>query len=219
MGFFTSMSKVSYLFVWSLILFVGLQRFAICEDRLTSINSIVMQQLPLPSCPSLIAGVNNSIHMDLGLDKRGNTTLKRVVLMEWHAPEFSNLHFEGEIIDRKLRLDLKLTTPEVREDRAFHRAAISGKDAFKVLMKFLAGYFDVIIGEWSDKFPGQQDNINKLNELLASGLPIEESIKGVWTGKMAVAEGYTSARVLSFEVDPATGRYTYIEVEFSKPSP
>ncbi|BCU77947.1 hypothetical protein [Luteolibacter sp. LG18] len=93
---------------------------------------------------------------------------------------------------------------------------VAGKDSpvrgtamFKAMMTHYGERVERIGGNW---YSGT--NLDKLNELTASGITLEESAAKTWTGGQAAKYGFTKVRIL--EADGKPGDYSVVRVVFER---
>ncbi len=100
--------------------------------------------------------------------------------------------------------------------QAGERCPIRGTEMFDLMMRAFGDRVRAILGVWRKGFQGlPSTNIDKVNELTASGLGLEESVRHAWTATRAARWGFTKITIVnSPEGNP--GHYTKVDVLFEK---
>lgn len=86
---------------------------------------------------------------------------------------------------------------------------IRGTELFDNMMRFFGGEAKVIRGVWRSG-----TNLDKVNELTAQGMHLEEAVHYAWTVTRAKRLGFNKVSVVLQEGEP--GRYTKIDVRIEK---
>jgi hypothetical protein len=95
-------------------------------------------------------------------------------------------------------------------------SSIRGTELFNRMMQFFGDEAQAIRGHWVKGPSGKPStNIDKVSELTASGLALEEAIKQAWTVTRAKKLGFHKVRLLS-KPEGIAGAYTKIEVLIEK---
>jgi hypothetical protein len=95
-------------------------------------------------------------------------------------------------------------------------SSIRGTELFNRMMQSFGAGAVAIHGIWRKAPPGQPStNLDKVNELTAAGMPVEDAIQHAWTVTRAQKIGFTKVRLLGNLVG-MPGAYTQIEVLLEK---
>lgn len=111
----------------------------------------------------------------------------------------------AEVMNGDLYLDFRLKSKSGKRS-----SLLSGKEQFKKVLAYFQGKFNLIYAVWVDG-----DNLDQFNYLVATGYTLEQAALGTWTGKQAMAAGY-SVPVVN-KLMGVTGSYDVVSVEFRKP--
>ncbi|WP_322755724.1 hypothetical protein [Frankia sp. Cas3] len=88
----------------------------------------------------------------------------------------------------------------------------SGAQMFADVMNhFGADNIVAIEGKWVSAMPS---NLNTFNEMVGSGMNLEDAAASTFTGRMAARYGFTGVRVVKATGD--LGRYTNVQVLFTR---
>jgi hypothetical protein len=86
-------------------------------------------------------------------------------------------------------------------------AALKGREQFRNIVNFFRGGFSAIKGNWQFG-----TNLDKVNELTARGIPLEEAAAQTWSAEQARGFGFEKVRILEAVGRP--GNYTTVKVLF-----
>lgn len=93
---------------------------------------------------------------------------------------------------------------------------IRGTEMFDLMMRAFGFEVRAIAGVWRRAFEGQPStNLDKVNELTATGMPLEEAASQTWTATRAERWGFTRLRVVGMPVGSA-GNFSKIDVLIEK---
>ena len=88
-------------------------------------------------------------------------------------------------------------------------SGIRGTDLFKQMMEHFGSNAKGVKGKWVSG-----TNLDKVNELTAKGVPIEEAVKQTWTANRARDAGFGNATLVN-PPKGTPGAYTDVEVLFT----
>jgi hypothetical protein len=89
---------------------------------------------------------------------------------------------------------------------------IRGTEMFDLMMRAIGGDVRAIAGVWRRGFGGRPStNLDKVNELTASGLSLEDAACRTWTATRVARWGFTRLTVLGTP-EGAAGRYSKVDV-------
>src|SRR5438105_4111259 len=89
---------------------------------------------------------------------------------------------------------------------------IRGTELFDLMMRAYGDKIRAVRGVWRQGFSGQASvNLDKVNELTATGVPLEQAIAATWTATRAKRWGYDRVHILA-EPRGGPGAYTKIDV-------
>jgi len=91
---------------------------------------------------------------------------------------------------------------------------VRGTELFQRMMIAFGGDVRGISGVWR-KGSGPSINIDRVNELTTTGMPLDEAVRKTWTATRAAKFGFTMARLLR-QPEGTAGSYTAIDVLFEK---
>src|ERR1700730_11058519 len=96
-------------------------------------------------------------------------------------------------------------------------SSVRGTEFFNRMMDEFGDDVRVVHGVWRKNFlTGEEStNVDKVNELTASGTPIGEAIRFAWTATRAAKLGFTRIRLLGEPVG-SPGAYSSIDVWIEK---
>lgn len=95
-------------------------------------------------------------------------------------------------------------------------SSVRGTDMFNRMMRFFGADAIAIQGVWRSNLQGRPSvNIDKVNELTAQGMSIEDAVQHTWTVTRARKLGFTTVRLLGQPVGQS-GAYTEIDVLIGK---
>lgn len=97
---------------------------------------------------------------------------------------------------------------------------LSGKQMFAQMMRHYGDRVTGIEGNWSNT-SAKADNLNLgvINKLTADGVPLEIAVTKTWTADRALNYGFTQAQLNTEGIRGTPGKYTRVEVLFTKPDP
>jgi hypothetical protein len=89
---------------------------------------------------------------------------------------------------------------------------IRGTEMFDLMMRAFGEQVGGIRGVWRKGFEGQSSvNLDKVNELTAEGMPLDEAMKQTWTVTRAQRWGFRRVTLLA-EPEGSPGAYTKMDV-------
>ncbi len=98
-------------------------------------------------------------------------------------------------------------------------APIRGTEMFDLMMRAFGEKVRAIHGVWRRGFEGSPSvNLDKVNELTGTGVPLDEAVRHAWTVTRARRWGYTRVRVTG-EREGSPGNYSKIDVLMDKELP
>jgi hypothetical protein len=89
-------------------------------------------------------------------------------------------------------------------------APIKGHQLFSRAVENFASELKVIRGHWTWSV-----NLERVNELTATGSSLENAVMLTWTARQAFSHGYTNTEVIGSA--GVAGAYTAIHVDFARP--
>ena len=93
---------------------------------------------------------------------------------------------------------------------------IRGTEMFNLMMRAFGPKVRAIAGVWRKGFGGQPSvNLDKVNELTAKGVSLEEAVKQAWTSTRAARLGFTKVTVQE-SPEGVPGNYAKIDVLIEK---
>jgi len=93
---------------------------------------------------------------------------------------------------------------------------IRGTEMFDLMMRAFGQSVRAIAGVWRQGFEGQPSvNLDKVNELTASGMPLEQAVCRTWTATRAARWGYTKVAVVGVP-HGEPGRFSKVDVLIEK---
>jgi hypothetical protein len=95
-------------------------------------------------------------------------------------------------------------------------SSVRGTEMFNRMMGYFGDEVRCILGVWNIGQQGTPStNIDKVNELTATGMPLEEAILHAWTVTRARKLGFDRVRVFGKPIG-STGNYTKVDVLIEK---
>jgi hypothetical protein len=95
--------------------------------------------------------------------------------------------------------------------KAGEGSSIRGTELFNRMMDYFGDNVVAIHGIWRKNPDGQEStNIDKVNELTLSGMPLEEAVYYAWTATRAKKRGYPRVSVIGC---PEGGPGAYIKID------
>jgi hypothetical protein len=95
-------------------------------------------------------------------------------------------------------------------------SSIRGTELFNRMMEFFGDKVQAIQGVWRKGPLGKPStNIDKVNELTGTGVPLEEAIRHTWTVTRAGKLGFAKVRLIGHP-EGCPGAYTRIDVVIEK---
>lgn len=95
-------------------------------------------------------------------------------------------------------------------------SSIRGTELFNRMMDHFGANATAIHGSWRKNPNGEPStNIDKVNELTSSGVPLEEAVQHAWTVTRAKKRGYSTVNVLGVP-EGMPGTYVKIDVLIEK---
>ena len=88
-------------------------------------------------------------------------------------------------------------------------SGVRGTDVFKRMMQHFGDKPNGVWGKWV-----RGTNLDKVNQLTAQGVPLEEAVTHAWTANRARDFGFGKASIIKAEGSP--GVYTNIELKFTR---
>jgi len=89
---------------------------------------------------------------------------------------------------------------------------IRGTEMFDLMIRAFGPRVRAIAGVWRRGFQGKKSvNIDKVNELTATGISLEESVRGTWTATRAARWGFTKVSIIQSPTG-VPGSFTKIDV-------
>jgi hypothetical protein len=99
------------------------------------------------------------------------------------------------------------------------QSPIRGTEMFDLMMRAFGSRVRAIAGIWRRGFEGQKStNIDRVNELTAQSIPLEEAVAKTWTATRAARWGYTKVTVVGVAVG-VPGNYGKLDVLIEKGGP
>jgi hypothetical protein len=96
-------------------------------------------------------------------------------------------------------------------------AAIRGTEMFDLMMRAFGSRVGAIAGVWRKGFEGRPStNLDTVNVLTESGLPLEEAVCRTWTATRAARWGFTKVTVVGVPAG-VPGYFSKIDVLIQKP--
>ncbi len=89
---------------------------------------------------------------------------------------------------------------------------IRGTELFRRMMIAFGDDAKAILGAWT-KGDDPSINIDKVNQLTAQGMPLEDSVQFAWTVTRAKKFGFSKARVVAQEGSPGSFRKLDVMIE------
>lgn len=94
-------------------------------------------------------------------------------------------------------------------------SSIRGTTYFNAMVDYFGEEAREVLGVWLKPHPDREStNIDKVNELTARGVPLEEAVLYAWTVTRARKRGFTDVRVITALGGP--GAYTRLEVAIAR---
>ncbi|HEY1379166.1 MAG TPA: hypothetical protein VGF55_20355 [Gemmataceae bacterium] len=93
---------------------------------------------------------------------------------------------------------------------------IRGTEMFDLMMRAVSKEIRAIAGVWRTGFGGEPStNLDRVNELTAAGMPLDDAVRQTWTATRAARWGFSRVTVLGTPAG-GVGRYTRIDVLIEK---
>jgi hypothetical protein len=91
-------------------------------------------------------------------------------------------------------------------------SSVRGTDLFNMMMDHFGSSALAIHGVWiRGATPGPSTNIDKINELTMSGMPLEKAVHHAWTVTRSKKRGFGRVSILN-QPEGSPGNYTRIDV-------
>lgn len=96
-------------------------------------------------------------------------------------------------------------------------APIRGTEMFDLMMRAFGSTVKAIEGVWRQGFGEEKSvNLDRVNELVAEHIPLEQAVCRTWTATRAARWGYTNVSVVT-AIREARGHYHKIDILLQKP--
>ncbi len=104
-----------------------------------------------------------------------------------------------------LRIDMRTVLPD-----GTRSTVLNGTQEFSNIVNFFQGQFEGILSNWQ-----YGTNLNRINELTADDMPVDQAARQAWSAQRAAEHGFTQVRVVEQAGTP--GNYSVIKVSFTRP--